>query len=175
MRMLHSRCIRMFTVSWVPNSHCEIHTKSCDRLVPLGPCWPKRYQSITLLGRPVPVTVVSAMYVPTSARASTHARARTHTHTHTGQGEDFASMIDLAVLIRVWNPKYGSYTYFGLDHAASCWLNQANHGAPHNAQTGSTQVPSSLPPSLPFLPPLPPFPPSLLPSLPHSLPPFATH
>ena len=53
------------------------------------------------------------------------------------QGEDFASMIDLAVLIRVWNPKYGSYTYFGLDHAASCWLGQANDGAPHNAETGA--------------------------------------
>jgi hypothetical protein len=52
------------------------------------------------------------------------------------QGEDFAGMIDLAVLIRVWNTKYGSYTYFGLDHAASCWLGQANDGAPHNAETG---------------------------------------
>jgi DNA polymerase III epsilon subunit-like protein len=51
------------------------------------------------------------------------------------EGEDFASMIDLAVLIRVWNPKYGSYTYFGLDHAASCWLGKANDGAPHNAET----------------------------------------
>eukprot|EP00802_Teleaulax_amphioxeia_P025548 Tamp_26420.p1 GENE.Tamp_26420~~Tamp_26420.p1 ORF type:complete len:292 (+),score=75.06 Tamp_26420:42-878(+) len=51
------------------------------------------------------------------------------------EGEDFASMIDLAVLIRVWNPKYGSFTYFGLDHAASCWLGQANDGAPHNAET----------------------------------------
>jgi len=51
------------------------------------------------------------------------------------EGVDFGSMIDLAVLIRVWNPKYGSYTYFGLDHAATCWLGQANDGAAHNAET----------------------------------------
>jgi len=51
------------------------------------------------------------------------------------EGEDFAGMIDLAVLIRVWNPKYGSLTYFGLDHAASCWLGKANDGAAHNAET----------------------------------------
>lgn len=51
------------------------------------------------------------------------------------EGEDFAGMIDLAVLIRVWNPKYGSYTYFGLDHASSCWLGEANDGKAHNAET----------------------------------------
>ena len=81
-------------------------------------------------------------------------------------------MIDLAVLIRVWNPKYASYTYFGLDHAASCWLGQANHGAPHNAQTGFTQVPrqpapSPAPSQMHTLPQLrPSLPPSLPPSIP---------
>ena len=35
----------------------------------------------------------------------------------------------------MWNPKYGSFTYFGLDHAATCWLGKANDGAPHNAET----------------------------------------
>lgn len=28
-----------------------------------------------------------------------------------------------------------SYTYFGLDHAATCWMGQANDGAAHNAVT----------------------------------------
>jgi hypothetical protein len=38
------------------------------------------------------------------------------------EGEDFAAMVDLAALLRVWNERYHSFTYFGLAHAAKCWL-----------------------------------------------------
>ena len=31
-------------------------------------------------------------------------------------------MVDLAALLRAWNPKYGSYTYSSQDHYASVWL-----------------------------------------------------
>mmetsp|Transcript_19476 Transcript_19476/g.39709 ORF Transcript_19476/g.39709 Transcript_19476/m.39709 type:complete len:276 (-) Transcript_19476:189-1016(-) len=55
------------------------------------------------------------------------------------EGEDFAEMIDLSALFRVWNDKYNSFTYFGLDHAATCWLGQANDGAPHNAVTDAVK------------------------------------
>mmetsp|Transcript_56608 Transcript_56608/g.135131 ORF Transcript_56608/g.135131 Transcript_56608/m.135131 type:complete len:275 (+) Transcript_56608:222-1046(+) len=55
------------------------------------------------------------------------------------EGEDFAEMIDLAALFRVWNDKYRSYTYFGLDHAATCWMGQANDGAAHNAVTDAVK------------------------------------
>mmetsp|Transcript_7669 Transcript_7669/g.15016 ORF Transcript_7669/g.15016 Transcript_7669/m.15016 type:complete len:275 (-) Transcript_7669:263-1087(-) len=55
------------------------------------------------------------------------------------EGEDFAEMIDLSALFRVWNAKYNSFTYFGLDHAATCLLGQANDGAPHNAVTDAVK------------------------------------
>jgi hypothetical protein len=38
------------------------------------------------------------------------------------EGRDFASMVDLAALLRVYNPQYGSYSYFSQDHYASAWL-----------------------------------------------------
>jgi len=38
------------------------------------------------------------------------------------EGRDFGGMIDLAALLRVWNPKFGSYTYMAQDHYASIWL-----------------------------------------------------
>ena len=38
------------------------------------------------------------------------------------EGTDFGSMIDLAALLRVWNPKFGSFTYFAQDHYAAIWL-----------------------------------------------------
>ena len=31
-------------------------------------------------------------------------------------------MVDLAALLRVWNSKFRSYTYFSQDHYASVWL-----------------------------------------------------
>ena len=37
------------------------------------------------------------------------------------EGVDFAGCIDLAGLTRVFNPKYSSYTHFGLDHVATAW------------------------------------------------------
>ena len=41
--------------------------------------------------------------------------------------------IDLAGLTRVFNPKYSSYTHFGLDHVATAWLGEALEGASHDA------------------------------------------
>ena len=38
------------------------------------------------------------------------------------EGLDFASMIDLAALFRVWNPQRKQYTCFSQDHAAKVWL-----------------------------------------------------
>jgi len=51
------------------------------------------------------------------------------------EGVDFGGMVDLSALFRVWNDKYSSFTYFGLDHASTCCLGQANDGAAHNAVT----------------------------------------
>ena len=41
------------------------------------------------------------------------------------EGQDFAMMIDLAGLLKVWNPARGRYVYFGLDHYAKVWLGDA--------------------------------------------------
>jgi len=38
------------------------------------------------------------------------------------EGQDFKQMVDLAALLRCWNPKFGSYTYAAQDHYASVWL-----------------------------------------------------
>lgn len=38
------------------------------------------------------------------------------------EGRDFGSMVDLAALLRAWNPKFGSYTHMSQDHYASVWL-----------------------------------------------------
>ena len=38
------------------------------------------------------------------------------------EGVDFGSMVDLAALLRVWNAKFGSFTFFSQDHYASVWL-----------------------------------------------------
>lgn len=51
------------------------------------------------------------------------------------EGEDFSAMVDLAALLRVWNDRYNSFTYFGLSHAAQCWLGIKDDGEPHNAVT----------------------------------------
>jgi len=51
------------------------------------------------------------------------------------EGVDFTSLVDLAGLFRVYNPKYRGYTYFGLDHVATVLLGEANAGAAHNAVT----------------------------------------
>jgi hypothetical protein len=51
------------------------------------------------------------------------------------EGVDFASLVDLAGLFRVFNAKYKSFTYFGLDHVATVLLGEANAGAAHNAVT----------------------------------------
>lgn len=60
-----------------------------------------------------------------------HATARLVTHAIPCQdvqwlglveGRDFGSQVDLAALLRVWNPKFKSYTYFGQDHYVGVWL-----------------------------------------------------
>eukprot|EP00891_Asterochloris_glomerata_P000459 jgi/Astpho2/459/e_gw1.00011.231.1_t len=38
------------------------------------------------------------------------------------EGTDFQSMVDLAGLYRVWNPKFNSYSVFGQDHVAKLLL-----------------------------------------------------
>ena len=55
---------------------------------------------------------------------------------HLEEHKDFNYMIDLATLFRVWNDKIKkpSFTYFGLDHVATHWLNVNRSGAGgHNA------------------------------------------
>lgn len=49
------------------------------------------------------------------------------------EGVDFTSMVDLAGLLKVWDPRKGKYAYFGLDHYSTCWLGDAREGAAHNA------------------------------------------
>jgi len=51
------------------------------------------------------------------------------------EGVDFASMVDLCALFRAWNARFNSYTYFSLDHCATCCLGVANNGAAHDAVT----------------------------------------
>jgi len=51
------------------------------------------------------------------------------------EGVDFAHMVDLAGLFRVFNERYKSFTYFGLDHVATVLLGESLDGAAHNAVT----------------------------------------
>ena len=48
------------------------------------------------------------------------------------EGKDFASMVDLAGLWRVWNPKFNSWSVFGQDHLVKTLLG-AEVDAQHNA------------------------------------------
>lgn len=48
------------------------------------------------------------------------------------EGLDFASMIDLAGLFRVWNPERNSFTGFSQDHTAKVWLRMSDR-VQHNA------------------------------------------
>ena len=41
------------------------------------------------------------------------------------KGTDFAEMVDLAALLRAWNPRFNSYTYLSQDHYAGVWLGNA--------------------------------------------------
>lgn len=47
------------------------------------------------------------------------------------EGRDFAGMIDLMGLLRVWNEKYNNYSYFSLEHEAKFLLGYQPMG-PHN-------------------------------------------
>ena len=49
------------------------------------------------------------------------------------EGIDFASMVDLAGLYKVWNTRYGSWTIFSLEHLANVILGIPPSGQPHNA------------------------------------------
>jgi len=42
------------------------------------------------------------------------------------EGADYAQLIDLSALFRVWNTVRGSWTIFSLDHVAKVWLNVAD-------------------------------------------------
>ena len=50
-------------------------------------------------------------------------------------------MIDLAGLSRVFNQQYGSWTYFGLDHVATCWLGDAHALGEDEAHNGGPHAP----------------------------------
>ncbi|KAL1500430.1 hypothetical protein AB1Y20_013087 [Prymnesium parvum] len=57
------------------------------------------------------------------------------------EGRDFAMMVDLAALLRVWNPKFGSYTYFSQDHYTNVWLDAGEargEGEAHDALADAT-------------------------------------
>jgi hypothetical protein len=48
------------------------------------------------------------------------------------EGVDYASLIDLSALFRVWNQSRGEYTSFSQDHCAKVWIgvgDRANHDA----------------------------------------------
>lgn len=48
------------------------------------------------------------------------------------EGVDYASLIDLSALFRVWNPSRGEYTSFSQDHCAKVWIgvgDRTNHDA----------------------------------------------
>jgi len=47
------------------------------------------------------------------------------------ENNDFAGMLDLAGLWRVFNPKYRNYSYFSLHHKAKCLLGYQHTGAHH--------------------------------------------
>jgi hypothetical protein len=51
------------------------------------------------------------------------------------QETDFESMMDLAGLYRVWNPKYNTWSVFGQDHVAKVLLGWDSAGASHDAVT----------------------------------------
>jgi RNA exonuclease 4 len=51
------------------------------------------------------------------------------------EGEDFASMIDLSGVFRVWNPQYKSWSMFGQDHMAKVLMGIDTAQEPHNAVT----------------------------------------
>lgn len=38
------------------------------------------------------------------------------------EGVDYASLIDISALLRVWNPAHGDFTTFSQDHCAKVWL-----------------------------------------------------
>ena len=60
------------------------------------------------------------------------------------EGRDFATMVDLAALLRVWNPKYGSFTYFGQDHYAGVWLGSAEARSEGDAHDASADAAYSM-------------------------------
>ena len=41
------------------------------------------------------------------------------------RGTDFADMVDLSALLRCWNSRFNSYSYFSQDHYAGVWLGNA--------------------------------------------------
>mmetsp|Transcript_12324 Transcript_12324/g.39678 ORF Transcript_12324/g.39678 Transcript_12324/m.39678 type:complete len:350 (+) Transcript_12324:574-1623(+) len=57
------------------------------------------------------------------------------------EGTDFAMQIDLAALLRPWNTRFGSYSYFGQDHYAHVWLGEEHtraEGDAHDALQDAT-------------------------------------
>jgi len=57
------------------------------------------------------------------------------------EGEDYAMQVDLAALLKVWNPRFGKHTYFGQDHYAAAWLGAEAaraDGEAHDALTDAT-------------------------------------
>ena len=61
------------------------------------------------------------------------------------KGTDFAEMVDLAALLRAWNPRFNSYTYLSQDHYAGVWLGNARTEADaHDAVADGSAVSHAL-------------------------------
>lgn len=95
--------------------------------------------------------VVSLIYLVVVAEAMAHLRAHLTPNAilvgqsiqkdvqwlQLAEGVDYASMIDLGTLFRVWNPMRAEYTGFSQDHYAKVWLGIENR-TQHNAITDAT-------------------------------------
>jgi len=53
------------------------------------------------------------------------------------QGQDYASLIDLTAVFRVWNPQHSQWTNFSQDHVAAVWLGVGERPS-HNALDDAT-------------------------------------
>ena len=63
------------------------------------------------------------------------------------EGTDFAGLVDLAGLYRVWNTQYKSWSVFVQDHLARMLLGVDNAGCVHNAAVPCIVAATLLPPS----------------------------
>lgn len=58
------------------------------------------------------------------------------------EGVDYAGLIDLSALFRVWNPQRNEYTSFSQDHCAKVWLGMQDR--PHHDAVSDSQISMTL-------------------------------